>query len=478
MPFNTHARIPGSVLMVVEHFTTDDVPRHNRRTVKPMVDTASTNLALRVACAGISKTTAPEASQVRPMWMKPLELKVTLCSDHPKEPPTMEPITVTLLDSQTILGVKILGIDWAVLGTMKETAYQEETPEDRARELQAEREQRRQEQLDYMKSLITMEEEKAEAGYLPEDREVLQLREDIGCRWKVDLFDYQDALGEAFNGEQLIGSTVIDLEDSPASELRKPPAMEIEVRREYEGVTMGFPKLQATDVHYGSTGSSVADGAMKLYQANSLSADEFIGAVSIDLRRYVERDCIYIEKADLQFSASTGGDEAGEGQEAPAEAEDENVGSVQLLGLLQEHRQPPKPVPQSEGTDVFRMSSGCLPWCLLLRFEMWFMTQSEANQKRAGKGREDPNDYPQLVTPAEGRGWGDVLGGFSISLPDLGLMKKVIPIVLFTLHLGQSQASESHVHVRLPQFSVCEFVYSQWSQSKTASTSGTIYVEL
>lgn len=81
---------------------------------------------------------------------------------------------------------------------------------------------------------------------------------------------------------------------------------------------------------------------------------------------------------------------------------------------------------------------------------MWFMTQSEANQKRAGKGREDPNDYPQLVTPAEGRGWGDVLGGFSISLPDLGLMKKVIPIVLFTLHLGPNkrykknlQASES-----------------------------------
>lgn len=30
------AGIPGSVLMVIEHFTTDDVPRHNRRTVKPM----------------------------------------------------------------------------------------------------------------------------------------------------------------------------------------------------------------------------------------------------------------------------------------------------------------------------------------------------------------------------------------------------------------------------------------------------------
>lgn len=70
------------------------------------------------------------------------------------------------------------------------------------------------------------------------------------------------------------------------------------------------------------------------------------------------------------------------------------------------------------------------------RFEMWFMTQSEANQKRAGKGREDPNDFPQLVTPAEGRGWGDFVGGFSFSLPDLGLMKKIIPIVLFTLSLG------------------------------------------
>lgn len=75
--------------------------------------------------------------------------------------------------------------------------------------------------------------------------------------------------------------------------------------------------------------------------------------------------------------------------------------------------------------------------CVRLRFEMWFMTQSEANQKRAGKGREDPNDYPQLVTPAEGRGWGDFIGGFSFSLPDLGLMKKVIPIVLFTLSLGR-----------------------------------------
>ncbi|CAJ1448425.1 unnamed protein product [Effrenium voratum] len=1036
MPFNTHARLPGSVLMVIEHFTTDDVPRHNRRAVKPMVyivrayafmarnikvDTARTNLALRVACAGISKTTTPEAGQVRPMWMKPLELKVTLCSDHPKEPPTMEPITVTLVDCKTVLGVSMdadvgktvctyeymrhkdnmgrwepyrlqpqwvklyggnygsiamgevligfellhskfradlpaiqmwpvpeedfdpkrhfsklkkatlhfslyglrdliptsshvddptvcvrvkkfekpaemgqvkgskyytlnfkyeklvqdgqednkddhlhkwrtdalgqqgcrnyeffqvqkvnvmvpdkeilqpfiavrvlekpvelfqgtalqmkpfgdegtligesrqslnrlypctwyegvtldqpysyqemrirRGVERAVKACASRAMYEEETPEERARELQTERELRRKEQVEYMKTLITVEEEKAEkidslalplelrpfkpvfnpVGFLPEDKEHLLLREEhvlnmqelanfstrfgersnkdtdgqsglrlrgklehskqvhvftpdfwyhnaplmrnadivdlseelvdwnfyhdrvygfVKCvfklmdgwehdaqhdeaskhlleeseeveevgdaiaavavaeeavaatsshvkregdvkvaeedvaklrrsvgfdddldayafdvarlvqrfknkerlpsrirvriyfvkaicifgkqvegffgkafidpylayklgtnilvsmrnmaqfntnvpsfyrveerdivmpqegRLQVDLFDYQDAFGETINGEKLIGSTVVDLEDRwhsnawkdamdrrqqiptenralinpqlsgqncgsiemwvemidsvrasdiKASELRKPPAMEIEVRlvirtcknvklmdgtktdvkvtvdlecKEYEGVTMGFPKLQATDTHIGSTGNAIFNWRvvyprivmptksctldLKLYQANNLSADEFIGAVSIDLRRYVEKvardmDMIYIEKADLQFSASAGGEEDGGGEGAET-VEEENVGSVQ--------------------------------------FEMWFMTQSEANQKRAGKGREDPNDFPQLVTPAEGRGWGDVLAGFSISLPDFGLMKKIIPIVLFTL---------------------------------------------
>ncbi|CAE7940123.1 otof [Symbiodinium necroappetens] len=326
--------------------------------------------------------------------------------------------------------------------------------------------------------------------YRVEERDIVMPAE---SRLQVDLFDFQDTLGEAINGEKLIGSTVIDLEDRwhsaawkdcmdrrqqvptenrglinpqlsgqncgsiemwvemidsvrasdiKASELRKPPAMEIEIRlvirtcknvklwdgsktdvkvtvdlecKEYEGVTMGFPKLQPTDVHLGSTGNAIFNWRivyprivmptksctmdLKLYQANFVSADEFIGAVSVDLRRYVERvardmDMIYIEKADLQFTAGAAGEgeEGGDGADA---AEEETVGSVQ--------------------------------------FEMWFMTQSEANQKRNGKGREDPNDFPQLVTPAEGRGWGDVLGGFSLSLPDLGLMKKVIPLILFTL---------------------------------------------
>jgi len=325
--------------------------------------------------------------------------------------------------------------------------------------------------------------------YRVEERDILMPSE---ARLQVDLFDYQDAMGESINGEKLIGSTVIDLEDRwhsdtwrdsmdkrqqvptenrplinpklsgqncgniemwvelldsvrasdiKASELRKPPAIEVEVRlvirtlkniklfdgtktdakitvdlecKEYEGKAMGFPQLQATDVHYGSTGPAVYNWRivyprivmptksctmdMKLYQANSITADDFIGSVSVDLRRYVERvardmDAIYIEKADLTFSA--GQQEEGEGEDDAAAADDNNVGSVQ--------------------------------------FEMWFMTQSEADQKRAGKGREDPNDYPQLVTPSEGRGWGDFLSGFSFSLPDFGLMKKLLPVIILVL---------------------------------------------
>ena len=33
---------------------------------------------------------------MRPSWMKCIELHLALMSDHPKKPPTMEPITVSL----------------------------------------------------------------------------------------------------------------------------------------------------------------------------------------------------------------------------------------------------------------------------------------------------------------------------------------------------------------------------------------------
>jgi len=117
MPYNSMQRSPASVLIVVEQSASDDVTRHNRKNVKPLtyivrgyvfmarsIETDSSEplgYAIRMACAGMSKSTE-ERTEVRPMWMTVLNLKVTLYSDHPKEPPTMEPITLTLCDQKTI----------------------------------------------------------------------------------------------------------------------------------------------------------------------------------------------------------------------------------------------------------------------------------------------------------------------------------------------------------------------------------------
>lgn len=62
-----------------------------------------------------------------------------------------------------------------------------------------------------------------------------------------------------------------------------------------------------------------------------LEACHEVASKQTDQTWHHPEDCIYIEKADLQFTASSGGDEGGEAPEA-AEVEDENVGSVQLLG--------------------------------------------------------------------------------------------------------------------------------------------------
>lgn len=313
--------------------------------------------------------------------------------------------------------------------------------------------------------------------YRVEERDISLPEE---ARLQVDMFDYQEGLGHALAGERLIGSTIIDLEDRwhsaawrectekrqrvpiehrplinpemageisgniemwiemidserasdiKASELQRPASAELEVRlvirtcsnlklmdgvktdvkavveldcAEYMGSSLGFPNLQATDTHYGSTGAAVFNWRvvfprivmptnactmdMKLYQVNTLAADQFIGAVSIDLQRYIERvaldmDAIYLEKAELQVSAGSEGHE--------------------VTGHIQ--------------------------------FEMWVMTQSEANGKRAGLGRGEPNEWPQLVTPTDGRSWGDVIASVSFKFPDFGIWRKVLPLIVFTL---------------------------------------------
>eukprot|EP00928_Gymnodinium_smaydae_P013524 TRINITY_DN14930_c0_g1_i1.p1 TRINITY_DN14930_c0_g1~~TRINITY_DN14930_c0_g1_i1.p1 ORF type:complete len:1551 (-),score=396.30 TRINITY_DN14930_c0_g1_i1:68-4687(-) len=223
--------------------------------------------------------------------------------------------------------------------------------------------------------------------------------------------------------------------DRKATELRPPPAIEVEVRviiwtttnvkivdgnhtdvkigvdldcQEYMGESSGYPKTQFTDVHMGSKDGNAEFNwrivfphivmptkgctlEFKVYDNNLLSGDIFIGSVQIDLRRYVEKVAKEMDMisrpADLLIRTGTSSAEDG--------GEEENIGQIQ--------------------------------------FELQVMTQSEAAQKAAGKGREEPNEFPQLVTPTEGRGWGDVFAGLSFTMPDLGLMKKAIPLIIFTL---------------------------------------------
>eukprot|EP00403_Amphidinium_massartii_P005454 CAMPEP_0178371604 /NCGR_PEP_ID=MMETSP0689_2-20121128/912_1 /TAXON_ID=160604 /ORGANISM="Amphidinium massartii, Strain CS-259" /LENGTH=1446 /DNA_ID=CAMNT_0019991479 /DNA_START=181 /DNA_END=4521 /DNA_ORIENTATION=+ len=117
MPWNATNRNTANVLITIERHSTSDIVRHNRKNVKPILyilraycfmgrniyATADDpgNYQLRVACAGVSKTTKPK-TKVRPMWMECLTLKVVLNSDTPKEPPTMQPILVTLCEGGAI----------------------------------------------------------------------------------------------------------------------------------------------------------------------------------------------------------------------------------------------------------------------------------------------------------------------------------------------------------------------------------------
>jgi hypothetical protein len=126
MPYNAkQLKLPISVLLSLEHHVTDDVNRHNRKSIRQMsyivrayvfmARNISSQAAeaeaysLRVSCAGVTKYTDPD-NRVRPMWMKNIDLMVKLMSDHPKEPPTMEPITVALVVRGT-MGINALEKD-------------------------------------------------------------------------------------------------------------------------------------------------------------------------------------------------------------------------------------------------------------------------------------------------------------------------------------------------------------------------------
>jgi len=104
-----------SVLITIEYNNSDDVIRHKRKEVRPMLyivraycfmarnidDGSGTeepgNYALHVLCSGMSSETQAR-QEVRPLWMEHQDIKVVLFSDSRSEPPTVEPITVSLLN--------------------------------------------------------------------------------------------------------------------------------------------------------------------------------------------------------------------------------------------------------------------------------------------------------------------------------------------------------------------------------------------
>ena len=129
MPDQAGSRNPPSVLITIERNRTEDVVRHARKTIRPMQyllrgycfmarrvnypgkssDSSTPDLYnLRVTCAGVSKSTK-SLQGPRPLWMEPIELKVTLFSDSTKENPTIEPITVAIAKEGTYFGATDLG---------------------------------------------------------------------------------------------------------------------------------------------------------------------------------------------------------------------------------------------------------------------------------------------------------------------------------------------------------------------------------
>jgi len=218
--------------------------------------------------------------------------------------------------------------------------------------------------------------------------------------------------------------------DIKASPLVKPPDLELEVRlvvwdtrsvklvkEDYVNVQISstldcpqycgestHPTVQETDVHYQSKdGNAIFNWRMvypkikmpvktcsikmDLYHYELLGT-EFIGSLNLDLKKYVERvatnmDAVSVGPDFLKFSNAD---------------QEEDGGIVEEIGSA--------------------------------RVQLWVMTQGEAASKMAGKGREDPNDHPPLITPAEGRDWGTYLAGFGFALPDFGLWKKLIPLVI------------------------------------------------